>query len=640
MLLSLPTWAQDAHLRPAQLEARLRDLQGRYPGQLEVWSLGSSLQGRPLWACRVGNHGPGLLALNAQHSYEHDMTTLSLALLEEALRPNSALQSMLQSRQLVVVPMANPDGVEQDLTGKPFSWGRNHRGVNLNRNWGFHWNETLDPAAQTLATDPASAGYRGPSPFSEPETVALRDFIQSWPALRLVVDYHSGEGQFMQGMVHYPYSYSEQECLTPERLRQYDRLTRELCEQLTDREDPRVAFFPTQVRGAREFVLKAAPPELRERVDAALPLHTLAPGAAIDWVESQGKSLALALECSRRPHYFTDPIQERARMTRNHIRALQFLLTEMPISGQTPDRKQLAVAFPASEDEEELSCGLTRAQIPAGLSLSQADARFRSLPRPKGRLSYDLVDGLVSRYHLTAPYARISRWTQEVKKPGLRLQLYATLAMAGSGHLKAVDAQRLQASLQEIHSDQEWELVFAVLSRLDGDSLDQPVLRGLRTYIEQLPTDEEHRIERLECEALLQDKEFRLGPVRRKISSVLALPRPRRLQQTAELYAELDDQSPQELTPWAAARLVRESWAPEPAQQLQNQANPACRRTVISALRTCLARSESAYADSEMRLGMRLRLLRALSHFQAELSKAERTFLAKNASYQIDLLSP
>ena len=326
-LLCLPVQAQS--LRPAQLEERLRELQTRHPDQLTVSSLGTSVQGRPIWVCRTGKSGSALLALNAQHSYEHDMTLLSLDLLEEALRPDSRLHEQLESHQLLVIPMANPDGVEKDLTTRPFSWGRNQRGVNLNRNWGFHWNERLDSNAEALATDPDSASYRGPAPFSEPETRLLRDFIQSTANLRLVVDYHSGEGVFMQGMVHFPYSYSEQECLAPDRLRRYLKLSREVAERLTDPADQRAPYFATQVRGAREFVLDSAPADLRERVQAALPLHTLAPGAAIDWIESRGKQLALALECSRRPAYSSDPIAEHRRMAPNHIRTLEYLLSTL-----------------------------------------------------------------------------------------------------------------------------------------------------------------------------------------------------------------------------------------------------------------------------------------------------------------------
>jgi len=44
-------------------------------------------------------------------------------------------------------------------------------GVDPNRNWGFRW------GGEGASTSPCSETYRGPRPFSEPETAAIRDFI-------------------------------------------------------------------------------------------------------------------------------------------------------------------------------------------------------------------------------------------------------------------------------------------------------------------------------------------------------------------------------------------------------------------------------------------------------------------------------
>ena len=44
-------------------------------------------------------------------------------------------------------------------------------GVDLNRNFDFHWGET------GASEDPCNERYAGPRPFSEPETRAMADFI-------------------------------------------------------------------------------------------------------------------------------------------------------------------------------------------------------------------------------------------------------------------------------------------------------------------------------------------------------------------------------------------------------------------------------------------------------------------------------
>ena len=100
------------------------------------------------------------------------------------------------------------------------------------------------------------------------------------------------------------------------------------------------------------------------------------------------------------------------------MRTLPFLLVLVLVTG-TPGQPR-----PAGEDEgEQLTCGLTRAQIPEGLTLSQANARVLALSRPKGRLAFELLEGLLWRYQLTAPYDKLSEWTQATDNLSHRLQM-------------------------------------------------------------------------------------------------------------------------------------------------------------------------------------------------------------------------
>lgn len=89
---------------------------------------------------------------------------------------------------LYVIPNMNPDG---SMRGPNVERGRpNARGVDLNRNWDHAWQ-----AQGWHGTRKVSAGSM---PFSEPETVAVRDFIVKHD-ISAAVFYHSAFGAVFNG---------------------------------------------------------------------------------------------------------------------------------------------------------------------------------------------------------------------------------------------------------------------------------------------------------------------------------------------------------------------------------------------------------------------------------------------------------
>ncbi|PIO63621.1 shTK domain protein, partial [Teladorsagia circumcincta] len=102
------------------------------------------------------------------------------------------IKSLLEEITFVIVPCVNPDGYEftrsstnphirlwrknrSQMQCRKDSWGRNRccRGVDLNRNFDFHFKESGS------SDDPCSEIYQGTGAFSEPETKAIRDAILS-----------------------------------------------------------------------------------------------------------------------------------------------------------------------------------------------------------------------------------------------------------------------------------------------------------------------------------------------------------------------------------------------------------------------------------------------------------------------------
>lgn len=96
-------------------------------------------------------------------------------------------QDILPGMSLVLVPVANPDGLEH---GRVAAGRFNAHQVDLNRNWGCDWSAQARWRDQTVNA--------GTGPFSEPETGALSAFIQTLrPAT--VLFYHSSAGGIFAG---------------------------------------------------------------------------------------------------------------------------------------------------------------------------------------------------------------------------------------------------------------------------------------------------------------------------------------------------------------------------------------------------------------------------------------------------------
>jgi murein peptide amidase A len=130
-------------------------LRGERPGKVkrareEV--IGQSVEGRPLICYWYGDRGPVVFIKASIHGTEGAGTPLVLKLMEWL----EAHPESWQDRRVVVMPVANPDGL---AAGKRF----NARGVDLNRNF---------PAGNRQ--DKARFGHRA---LTEPESRALHDFI-------------------------------------------------------------------------------------------------------------------------------------------------------------------------------------------------------------------------------------------------------------------------------------------------------------------------------------------------------------------------------------------------------------------------------------------------------------------------------
>lgn len=192
-----------------QLRSAMFELQERFPDLVEVRDIGDTwekTQGRAdrdVLALVLGNRStsdkPSTMHVGGIHAREianpELLMTFATQLLDGYGRDAEATM-LLDARETVLVPMLNADGhavVERGFAGdkggntmqrKNVSGGNPATGVDLNRNYEFHWG---GPGA---SSNPRSETYRGPSAASEPETQAIQRFLREHKP-DLFVDWHS-----------------------------------------------------------------------------------------------------------------------------------------------------------------------------------------------------------------------------------------------------------------------------------------------------------------------------------------------------------------------------------------------------------------------------------------------------------------
>lgn len=124
--------------------------------------IGHSVQGRPITAWRLGERGkPKVLLIATMHGNEGAPRQI-LATLRDGKE--------IHGINLWVVPVYNPDGLAHHTR-------KNAHGVDLNRNWPYHWAD-LDGTYES-----------GPRPGSEPETRAMMSFLEQVRP-RWIVSFH------------------------------------------------------------------------------------------------------------------------------------------------------------------------------------------------------------------------------------------------------------------------------------------------------------------------------------------------------------------------------------------------------------------------------------------------------------------
>ena len=195
--------ADSAYHNYARLVTELNDIATKNADLVTLTSIAKTLEGHDIWALRItgdkahANERPAVIYLGGHHAREHLSVEMPLMfaqyLIAQYRGGNTRVINLVNSRDIHIIPTVNPDGMEYDINDGSYKMWRKNRarnadgtsGVDLNRNYGFQW------GTGGSSTDTSSEVYMGPKPFSEIETTAIKDYIESHGHITELLSFHS-----------------------------------------------------------------------------------------------------------------------------------------------------------------------------------------------------------------------------------------------------------------------------------------------------------------------------------------------------------------------------------------------------------------------------------------------------------------
>ena len=182
----------------------LLNAQKKYPDFIKVESIGKTWEDRDIYLATLSfdvknaDEKPALLYTGTIHAREWVGIEVAIAFIKNYLEHkdfDTRIENIFKKSTMYIVPCLNPDGFEYSRNYFSF-WRKNRRvnadgsiGVDLNRNFSVGWQKSRNTSSNV---------YGGPAPFSEPETSAIKKFVDSKNNISIALDYHS------QGNVFFP----------------------------------------------------------------------------------------------------------------------------------------------------------------------------------------------------------------------------------------------------------------------------------------------------------------------------------------------------------------------------------------------------------------------------------------------------
>jgi len=225
-----------------QMTSLLHNLSADYPEIINVTSIGKTYQGRDIWMVKISDNPEenedekGVLLMSAHHGNEkpsYEVLIHYIKYLVENYEKNNTdddgdcqinediidgidndedglidedpsedrVRNIINNTQIFLIPMVNPDGVEANTRkncAPNHGWYDKRKkttsyGVDLNRNYGYDWDYyKIRPflCRFFINVRDRSFTYRGPYPFSENETQAVKQVVEN-NNISISLSYHT-----------------------------------------------------------------------------------------------------------------------------------------------------------------------------------------------------------------------------------------------------------------------------------------------------------------------------------------------------------------------------------------------------------------------------------------------------------------